>query len=698
MWKLHPSSLSRVCRIGLGLAAWSALLGPSTLAAGDGAFQNGDVFAGVAGGRISRFSTNGNSRGSLSAGSAGQMAGMCFDLDGNLYATDFEKGVVSKFDKNGKPVSRRWGGPFNLHPESCVVDAESNVYTGEVDGENRIRKFDANGRFIASFKPRTEGRGLDWIDLAADQCTMFYSSEGGKVMRFDVCRDRQLEDFARGLEKPCYALRIRENGEVLAACKETVYRLSTKGTVVKTYPIAGDHLFAMNLDPDGEHFWTGGLFSGQVYKVHIGTGKGTERPVFRALEAATRDDSLWGQLQRLGDLFDRAAMGGLAVYGERTAAVAEVVRKQDEERREAQRREEERRQEAARQAEEQRQQAAARAKEESQREAARLAEEQRRREAARLEEEETRRREAARLAEEERQRREAERRAEEERRRQEEEERRRRTGPVTFGPPSSVQLGTVASEATGQGRLDLAGTRVEGSSLARLTTDLDADGVALEMETPEGWKALGRTPVELPLDETGARQWSLRVRVGKCTEGVPGDVSHHLLVEAPGPDQGLAKLEVPLALQVEKSPWLRCWGPALAGAFGLVLLGVVIHGFVSPSRFGPRIGVVLSPEEDMSEGFFHAIRAQRGSGSGFYRDARIYVTRDYRLTGKAAGAAARLRAEGKQVSLQPLPGASLLRQTADGDWEPVPAEEGRMRAGVVYRDEMKTLFFELGNR
>jgi hypothetical protein len=667
-----------------GLALWIFLLAPATLVAGDGTFQNGDVFAGVAGGRISQFSADGRLRRSLLTGNEGQMTGMCFDLDGNLYATDFVSRTVTKFDKNGRIVARSWGGPFSLHPESCVVDAEGNVYTGELDGENRIRKFDRDGRLLASFKPRTEDRGLDWIDLAADQCTMFYTSEGSKVMRFDVCRDRQLDDFARGLEGSCYALRVRENGEVMVACQKRVYRLSSQGSIVKTYPIANESLFAMNLDPDGEHFWTGGIESGNIYKVHLESGRGTARPVFQALGTGTRDTSSF--LGQLRNLFDNAAMGGLAVYGERTAAIAEAVRRQEAE------------QQAARQAAEERRQAAARqAEEERQRETARLTEEARQREAARLEEE-ARQREAARVAEEERQRREAERLAEEERRRQEEEERRRRTGPVTFGPPSSVHLGKVESEATGQGRLDLAGTRVEGSSLARVTTDLDAAGVALEMETAEGWKALGRTPVELPLDEAGARQWSLRVRVGKCTEGVPPEVSHHLLVEAPGPDQTLSKLQIPLALQVEKSPWLRCWGPALTGAFGLVLLGVVIHGFVSPSRFGPRIGVLLSPEEDMSEGFFHAVRAQRGSGSGFYRDARIYVTRDYRLAGKAAGAAARLRADGSQVCVQPQAGASLLRQTADGDWEPVPAEESRMRAGVVYRDEMKTLFFELGNR
>jgi hypothetical protein len=125
--------------------------------------------------------------------------------------------------------------------------------------------------------------------------------------------------------------------------------------------------------------------------------------------------------------------------------------------------------------------------------------------------------------------------------------------------------------------------------------------------------------------------------------------------------------------------------------------GVVVHGFVSPSRFAPRLGVMLSPEEDLNEGFFHPLRAQRGSGAGFYRDARVYVRPDYRLSASPQGALARLRADRAHVRVQPLPGASVYRQTADGRWEPMPPDESLARFGLLYRNESGSLYFEVRN-
>jgi hypothetical protein len=99
----------------------------------------------------------------------------------------------------------------------------------------------------------------------------------------------------------------------------------------------------------------------------------------------------------------------------------------------------------------------------------------------------------------------------------------------------------------------------------------------------------------------------------------------------------------------------------------------------------------------MGEGFFHPIRGQRGSRSGFYRDARIWISHDFRLTGRPHGAVARLRADHKMVRIQPAPGAALWRQNADGVWEQIPPGESTARFGDVYRNDAGTLFFELRN-
>jgi hypothetical protein len=213
---------------------------------------------------------------------------------------------MTLFNNQGGLVTHPWAGPFSVHPESCVVDAAGNIYTGEVDGNSDIQKWDSAGTHLASYNAAIGPRGVDWIDLAADQCTMFYTSEGSSVKRFDVCTNTQLADFAGGLASPCFALRIRSNGEVLVTCSTKTYRLDAAGAEIQNYPIGGESLFAMNLDPDGTHFWTGGYSTGNIYKVNIASGVGTGVPVFTAAP----------------EVF---SMAGLAIFGEPTAAKPEIT-------------------------------------------------------------------------------------------------------------------------------------------------------------------------------------------------------------------------------------------------------------------------------------------------------------------------------------------------------------------------------------
>ena len=136
----------------------------------------------------------------------------------------------------------------------------------------QVLKFSPSGTLLASYNPVVD-RGTDWIDLAADQRTLFYASEGSTVRRFDVVANAQLPDFATGLAAPCFALRIRPNGEVMVACGSQVYRLSSTGAVIQTYPIPHpSFLFALNLDPDNTTFWTADYSSGEIWRVDIATG------------------------------------------------------------------------------------------------------------------------------------------------------------------------------------------------------------------------------------------------------------------------------------------------------------------------------------------------------------------------------------------------------------------------------------------
>lgn len=596
-----------------GLAA--GLLAP--LPAWPAPFRTGDVFVGVNQDRILHLDARGDLEEVLEGALTGEQTGMCFDADGHLYATSFTAGTMSRFDSSGRRLSDRWGGPFSRHPESCVVDRAGHIYTGEVGGEERIRKFDREGRLLATFRPATEARGVDWIDLAADQCTLFYTSEGNQVMRYDVCRDRQLPTFAT-LTGPCFALRLRENDELMVACQQKVFRLDRQGGHLRVYPFTGESLFALNLDPDGEHFWTAGQLSGDVYRVHIESGAGSESPRLHAARPRASDGSLLDRLREFLPI-QGSEVGGLAIYGERTVAVD--VRP------------------PALPPEPPAETAA---------------------EPPPPDREEPTPSPAARVA---------------------------------FGPPMPVRFGRLAQRAQQEGWLDLSAACVQGRPELRLTTDLDLDRVVLEVDTGAGWRALGRQPLVVRGWPAEAGSWPLRLRVGSCPQATaPGD-AFHILVEA----GGAAPLRVPLELTVIGEPWLACWWPVLATAAALLTAAVLLNGFLSASRFPPHLGVVLSPEEDLAEGFFHPIRAVHGSRRRFYHDARVFVRPDCRLSGKPAGTLARLRADGARVRLRPVSGATLWRQTVDGSWEAMSGDEVTARFGVAYKNDLESLFFEIRN-
>jgi hypothetical protein len=212
-----------------------------------------------------------------SAGGSFQ-TGMAFDSKNNLYATTFNGLTVGKYSQNGTLLGT-FGSGYDGNPESIVFDASGNVYVGQADGSRDILKFDPNGELLDRFDVATEQRGSDWIELASDQCTLYYTSEGDSVKRFDVCKNEQLTDFANlpslSNDGEMYALRLLPDGGLLVAHVSYALRLDQEGNIVQFYNAPNgfnDYLFALNLDPDGKSFWTAGLSSGNIYKFDIETG------------------------------------------------------------------------------------------------------------------------------------------------------------------------------------------------------------------------------------------------------------------------------------------------------------------------------------------------------------------------------------------------------------------------------------------
>lgn len=251
--------------LSLVVLALVGLAGPPPASA---AFQTGDIFAAVGNSQVKRFMPNGTLAQTLTSTSATTFnTGMCFDAPRNLFVTNFSAGTVTKFDTNGNVVSDPFGGSFST-PESCVVDAAGNIYVGALGSPN-ITKVGPAGNVLMTYTP---GR-VDFLDLAADQCTMFYGDEGPTIHRFNVCTNTPLPDFATLPGCQAFQLRIRPNGELLVACGGDVKRVSPGGTEVQSYtPAGGAQLFALNLAPDNLTFYTGNINQqGKIFRINIAT-------------------------------------------------------------------------------------------------------------------------------------------------------------------------------------------------------------------------------------------------------------------------------------------------------------------------------------------------------------------------------------------------------------------------------------------
>lgn len=208
--------------------------------------------------------------------------GMAFN-DDDLYVTMFDGRGVCIFDETGTDIGT-FGSGYLGSVESIVFgDDDDTVFTGEVDVfpgcPGCLRQFDEVGNTLMTFTPALENRGIDHIELADDDCTLFYTSEGNLVKRYDVCTNTQLIDFAT-LHLPAvgghgsFALRLIDDDDgLLVASTADIHRLDSTGTTVQTYDAPGQNCwFALNLDSDDDAFWAADFCTSDVYKFDISTG------------------------------------------------------------------------------------------------------------------------------------------------------------------------------------------------------------------------------------------------------------------------------------------------------------------------------------------------------------------------------------------------------------------------------------------
>ncbi|HSB75828.1 MAG TPA: PKD domain-containing protein, partial [Terriglobales bacterium] len=239
------------------------------------------VFVGVSNGQVKQFGKDGSSLATLDTGVGGSTTGMGFDNFANLYVTDFTANAVTKF-KGAQAVA--FGSGYNCKPESIVFDDAGNAYVGETGCSHAIAKLDPYGRITAVYQPQVEQQGTDWIDLASDQCTLYYTSQGKSVMRFNACTRQQLAPLTTQLTEGL-GLRILPDTGVVVANLKNIVRFDGAGTLRQTYDAPGDNCWsALALDQDGSSFWATDYCTSDVVRFDL--EKGTMISKFNAGTAA----------------------------------------------------------------------------------------------------------------------------------------------------------------------------------------------------------------------------------------------------------------------------------------------------------------------------------------------------------------------------------------------------------------------------
>ncbi len=251
------------------------------------AFAPGDVVLSFENGSVQWRAPDGALKGVLAGTVPGPAEGMRFDAAGNLYVTRWcahpcwTSDTVEKFNTSGV-WQGTFGSGYNCRPHALAFDAAGNAYVGQADCTGDVLMFSREGNLQATYAVAPENNGSFWVDLAPDGCTLFYTSWGPNVKRFNVCTNRQLADFNRvplpGGET--HGLRVLPGGGVLVSSGAVIARLDASGVLVQTYSVpTGEPQYWAGLDLVGDGtFWAANYYASiffnnaNVYRFDLTTG------------------------------------------------------------------------------------------------------------------------------------------------------------------------------------------------------------------------------------------------------------------------------------------------------------------------------------------------------------------------------------------------------------------------------------------
>ncbi|MBV9147346.1 MAG: PKD domain-containing protein [Acidobacteria bacterium] len=247
-------------------------------------FSNGQIFLSTNFGMVFVIDpATGNTVQVLSAGvNASDGAGLTFDRSGNLYLASPFASQVEQFAANGTGPAlfgTGYQGPWSLvsEPAGTLLVAEPG-FSGEGTIVPRFLRFQAGAN--STMGPTTtffpgytfaDFTGISWIELLDSGDTVAYADGSPFIHIFDLAELVQHADLQT--QNSAYALRELPDDTLLVANTDRIVRIDQHGNLLLTYTLPAESFVTnLNLDPDGQSFWTNDEFTGTLYRVNIQTG------------------------------------------------------------------------------------------------------------------------------------------------------------------------------------------------------------------------------------------------------------------------------------------------------------------------------------------------------------------------------------------------------------------------------------------
>jgi sugar lactone lactonase YvrE len=240
-------------------------------------FQYGDIIAGgqtpvmiTAFGRFDWFLPDGRLNKRMNETLGELPLDVALDAAGNVYWPTFF--TIRVMDNTG-----RYFRDFPDSPtlaSSIAFDRAGNAYI--VATGRTLLKTTPGGDLLATYVlpiQNPPSAVVSSIDLAADQCTMYYTAFGKRVFRYDLCLDTALPDLISNLPGlSAEQLRILPDGSVLVAMVDAIVRVSSTGAIVQTYDLPGQHEWTnVAVNVDGRSFWATSQQNAHRFDLPTGT-------------------------------------------------------------------------------------------------------------------------------------------------------------------------------------------------------------------------------------------------------------------------------------------------------------------------------------------------------------------------------------------------------------------------------------------